>query len=1034
MNSEEGKMYFQIGLDNAMLKADAEKSAGIFKTIADRAKQEGVNINTSFRLSIVEQKELIKSIEADTKRLQARMEALGAGSPGASRGLQGSISANQKDLILEKEKLAAIQKEQMLANGKEESTQESLIGSLGKWAMGLATVGAAMEAAKSIIESTKDGADKFEFAVAGAKSGLDQFWRTIATGDWSNFLDNIEKAIQGGYDFAKAMDEAKKAQWGNEMEEADVQKTKYELLIALRNKLLTKDQRIEAGDKLIKLEDDLGAAKVKTAGITMAAFDKEAARISGLSKEKIVETLKQVNEETKIKAEGYLEQQKKLEDILDKGGRAAAHGDIKSADQYSSQARQIEEELKNTPQVVKTYADALTGVGKMKEEFIVGYVNAYKKVGEADAFGMQNSLRARTTLSGIKADIDKDAADAAKKAKDAEGLDNRIAATKKLMDDVKDANSQEFADLTKKLVLLEKEKELRETIVKMQMGIATNKPMESAGATSTVGAIRDMAKALGMNLDKTKTDDIGLDIPGIDKQMAKYQALAAKLRKQYHLEEKKDLKDISNEYYEVADAASQLSQAIGDTNKGLAEMLMGLSKVANAMGNLYKAGAFSKDPVTGKSMMSKSDAIGAAVSGASSLIGMVAGQVAANKQVMKDYYASIIQQQQDYNLALNQQLLLNTSIKDSVFLKDYEGSLNDSTKAYNDANAKYQQQLAAFQKAEAITGKKNVVSGGNMLSGIGAGAALGAGIGAIAGGGVLSVPAAAAGAIIGSIVGGLVGLFAKKTKDVTAPLLATYPDLIKANGDFNAELAKTLIANNKVTDASKATLQNMIDWKDAADKATAQLKSIISELSGSLGDDLRNALVDAFKAGTSAAEAFKGSVNKVLENIMSNMIFNKAFEGAFKTLEDAMAASYAVGGDQSWLDDFQKFYSQSPELIKNFNQGMADAKTAAAGVGLDIFATTTDSTRTATTKGFAAMSQDTGNDLNGRFTAIQGHTFAIVESVKVMTQNSINSLKLLAGIQDNTDYCRRLETIDGNMASLKAGIDQINLKGITLKQ
>ncbi|MCX6222486.1 MAG: hypothetical protein NTZ69_16060 [Bacteroidia bacterium] len=623
-----------------------------------------------------------------------------------------------------------------------------------------------------------------------------------------------------------------------------------------------------------------------------------------------------------------------------------------------------------------------------------------------------------------------------------------IEAVKKAMET---AQGRELYLLTQKLAKLEAIKKIQEDIASGQR----MKGVTDSGATSfDPTSPGKLSSKVAGGILKEFTDSIDplakkqdalnqKEIDNATKKMAKSNEAFQKekdhqqwlfddkLRKE--AEEKKLLEEKANKLYQISDAFSSIANSIGGSNQGLADMFSGMSKLSGEVGNLMKSGAFTKKG------MSPEDAFGATISGATQLIGLVVGQAAENKRVMQEYYASIISQQQEYNLLLNDQLRLNSDINGSVFLKNYEGTLNDSTKAFNDAQKKYQDELKKFNESEAITGKKKVVSGGNVLSGIGAGAALGAGIGTI-----VPVIGTAIGAVVGGLVGGLVGLFAKKTKDVTAPLLQEYgtdnkdPNkrLISETGEFNVALAKTLIANKQVTEESAKTLQNMIDWKEAADKATAQLKGVISELTSGLGDDLRNALVDAFKAGENAADKFKGSVNKVLENIMSNMIFNKAFEGAFKTLEDAMAASYAVGGDQSWLDDFQKFYAQSPDLIKNFNQGMSDAQKAAGDAGFNIFAkdaTTTDTSRQATSKGFSAMSQETGNDLNGRFTAIQGHTFSISETTKIMAANSDNALKLLAGIEGNTAYCRKLESIESNMASLRAGIDTINLKGITLK-
>ena len=100
--------------------------------------------------------------------------------------------------------------------------------------------------------------------------------------------------------------------------------------------------------------------------------------------------------------------------------------------------------------------------------------------------------------------------------------------------------------------------------------------------------------------------------------------------------------------------------------------------------------------------------------------------------------------------------------------------------------------------------------------------------------------------------------------------------------------------------------------------------------------------------------------------------------------------------------------------IADKNKGIWDGLTGALGLG--------DSTRTASNKGLTSMSQDTANELNGRFTAIQGHTFNINEGMKILQSNSEKALQHLAGIETNT---ARLEAIQN-------GIEIITLKGVKL--
>ncbi len=98
----------------------------------------------------------------------------------------------------------------------------------------------------------------------------------------------------------------------------------------------------------------------------------------------------------------------------------------------------------------------------------------------------------------------------------------------------------------------------------------------------------------------------------------------------------------------------------------------------------------------------------------------------------------------------------------------------------------------------------------------------------------------------------------------------------------------------------------------------------------------------------------------------------------------------------------------------------------------DKYGTSTDS-RTGSSRGIATASQDSVDELNGRFTAIQSHTFSMSQGVSILVSNSNLILKSVQGIEKNTMSLSRLEAIENNIASVKNGIDTINLKGITLK-
>ena len=192
-------------------------------------------------------------------------------------------------------------------------------------------------------------------------------------------------------------------------------------------------------------------------------------------------------------------------------------------------------------------------------------------------------------------------------------------------------------------------------------------------------------------------------------------------------------------------------------------------------------------------------------------------------------------------------------------------------------------------------------------------------------------------------------------------------------------------------------------------------------MAGFISSNLSNALISAWDDGTNAFNAFKTSVSAGLKQIVEQLLYNQIFATSFQQLKDNITASFGLGGDGQIIDDLQKFFSQAPALTQQWTDAMTAANAQATAAGFDW---TSTSSRTATTKGIASLSQDTGNELNGRFTAIQGHTFSINEGMKILQSNSQQALQHLAGIETNT---ARLEAIQN-------GIDTINLKGIILKK
>jgi gas vesicle protein len=454
--------------------------------------------------------------------------------------------------------------------------------------------------------------------------------------------------------------------------------------------------------------------------------------------------------------------------------------------------------------------------------------------------------------------------------------------------------------------------------------------------------------------------------------------------------------------YRITGALGALGESLADLGGGALSEIGGLmSGLASGVNDLLVS--FDKDA-------SDIDKVVAGINGLIKIIGMLSSAAKKRRDDEADYYRALIGYQNEYNLSLNEQIRLQSILGESVFIKDFEGKIKSGLAALTNANGEFQKAIEKLSDGRAKSGQRNAIDWKNVGAGVGSGAAIGATIGS-----VVPVIGNIVGAVVGGIVGGIAGLLGgKKKKDQMIPLLDEYPELLITTAEgvksVNLELAKSLISNNLVDDATKQILQNVIDWGEALEAARKQIKEVVSELAGSLGSDLRNALVDAFKKGESAALAMGATVEKVLEDILSQLIFNRIFADVFKQLEEDMIKSSDLGGDGNWIDDFERFFKTAESLGGDFNQAMTDAMKSAEAAGFNIFKSA-DSTAQ---RGLAGairreLTEATGSELAGLFRGfydITKRSFALDQSRFILEQkhfeNSVETMQMTAMIEYNT--------------------------------
>ncbi len=537
-------------------------------------------------------------------------------------------------------------------------------------------------------------------------------------------------------------------------------------------------------------------------------------------------------------------------------------------------------------------------------------------------------------------------------------------------------------------------------------------------------AIYSAAAEAGLNLSKKETSTLkskGVDnlggvpapntkaLKNMDEYIKKWEQAGQEMQAAFDIQR---MDEFGNKLINIAYQLQDIARTVGSIDSDLGDVMNGIADAVGQAGNISKMAA------SGDTW----GVIGAGLNGALQVTGMLINAAKERKAAEEAFYYSIRQQQHEYNLALNEQLRLQSELAENVFIKDYEGRLTSGIDALKDANKGYLEALDKLEEGKAKIGKRDAVDWGNVETGLAGGAATGAAIGS-----VVPVVGTAVGAVVGGVVGAVAGLFGgKKKKDVWGDLLSEYPELIQEaeNGqkELNVALAQTLIDQNLVNEATKETLQSAIDWANQVEEAKEQIRDVISELAGGIGNELREALVSAFEDGTDAAKQFGESVENTLEDILSQMIFQQVYGNIFDQLQKEMEASYDVGGDRSWIDDFARMFERTSNATDEFNKALEEAKKQGEKVGFSLWSGDDDTSLSGAVKG---VSEETASLISGQMNAIRINQ---AESLRIMNE----SIRYQSEIAANTRYNKYLETIDAKLDSInkKNNSDPLKAKGL----
>lgn len=174
-------------------------------------------------------------------------------------------------------------------------------------------------------------------------------------------------------------------------------------------------------------------------------------------------------------------------------------------------------------------------------------------------------------------------------------------------------------------------------------------------------------------------------------------------------------------------------------------------------------------------------------------------------------------------------------------------------------------------------------------------------------------------------------------------------------------------------------LNNIISGAEQAKEVLEQMKEAVAGISF---DEFRSGYIDLLSDLDSTNEDFADNFEKYLQkSIFESLLANK-YKERIQALYDTWVE---YGKDGLTPDEVQKLRDMQEQLSESL---LAERDKIMSDFG---FTTNGSESKSSTSKGFSTMSQDTGEELNGRFTALQ------IAGEEIKNQNAIQvqSLNLL---------------------------------------
>lgn len=248
-------------------------------------------------------------------------------------------------------------------------------------------------------------------------------------------------------------------------------------------------------------------------------------------------------------------------------------------------------------------------------------------------------------------------------------------------------------------------------------------------------------------------------------------------------------------------------------------------------------------------------------------------------------------------------------------------------------------------------------------------------------------------------------------------------DLIKQQNELLEQKKENLELMIAEEEAKKNVDSEQVNaWKDAINEIDATIEANAEKaqdaITGISFDSFRDNFLSSLMDMESGTEEFASSIEETIREAMYNALIADKYQSQLESLYDDLAEAVESGS----ASEIAKVKAQINDLYGKMED---EARLIDERIGYDA-----GSSRSATSKGIAQASQSSVDELNGRMTAIQSHTFSINQHLASVV--AINA-QILGRVSSIDAKASRLEEIERNLTNMRSDISDMLTRGIKVK-